>query len=289
MRLFPLRACQHGKSVLPHSLLHMRGWILSASDGIWNMLFSTYSHTSYRVRFNGCLMLFSTDFHTLKRVRSNGCLSLVVAQASTICLNCLHRSPNCSLSLSIMCAAVSEEAASDIPRGRAAAHHVLGSCAILERRSARRAGPNAAGVLVNFSKHTFYTRFHFSLCQRNYEQVRLVHLIVIAVPVPQIQEHIVDVIKVIPEEWMSKQIVQQIVDVPASKILVEIVDPVAYRREATAPVEVQFPAPQIQEKIVEVIRVILQEQCQRMRFFTFERRVVQQLLTGVFLGVVVRL
>ena len=40
------------------------------------------------------------------------------------------------------------------------------------------------------------------------------HLIVIAVPVPQIQEQIVDVIKVIPEEWMSKQIVQQIADVP---------------------------------------------------------------------------
>ena len=48
--------------------------------------------------------------------------------------------------------------------------------------------------------------------------------------------------------------------------------------------DVHFPVPQIQEKIVEVIRVILQEQCQRMRLFTFERRVVQQLLTGVFLG-----
>ena len=80
-------------------------------------------------------------------------------------------------------------------------------------RSARRAGPNAAGVLVNLSKHTFYTRFHFSLCQRNYEQVRLVHLTVIAFPVPQILEQSVEVIKVIPEEWMSKRIVQQIVDV----------------------------------------------------------------------------
>ena len=45
----------------------------------------------------------------------NGCLSLVVAQASAICPNCLRRSPNCPLSLLIMCAAVSEEAAaSDI-------------------------------------------------------------------------------------------------------------------------------------------------------------------------------
>ena len=58
-------------------------------------------------------------------------------------------------------------------------------------------------------------------------------LIVIAVP------QIIDVIKVIPEEWMSKQIVQQIVDVPVSKILVEIVEPVAYRRQATARVDVR--------------------------------------------------
>ena len=66
-----------------------------------------------------------------------------------------------------------------------------------------------------------------SLCQRNCEQVRLVHLIVIAVPVPQIREQIVDMIKVIPEEWMSKRIVQQIVDVPVPQILEEIVALVA--------------------------------------------------------------
>ena len=109
-------------------------------------------------------------------------------------------------------------------------------------------------VCLSTSPNTHSTHvFHFSLCQRNYEHVRLVHLIVIAVPVPQIQEHIVDVIKVIPEEWMSKRIVQQIVDVPASKILVEILELVAYRRQATARVDVHFPVPQIQEKIVEVI------------------------------------
>ena len=89
------------------------------------------------------------------------------------------------------------------------------------------------------------------------------HLIVIAVPVPQIREQIIDVIKV---------------DVPVSKILVEIVDPVAYRRQAkarvdvhfpvayrrqaTARVDVHFPVPRILEQIVEVILVILQEQCQ---------------------------
>ena len=71
-------------------------------------------------------------------------------------------------------------------------------------------GRTLQGVLVILSKHTFYIRFHLSLCQRNYEQVRLVHLIVIAVPAPQIQEQIVDVIKVIPEEWMSKRTVRQI-------------------------------------------------------------------------------
>ena len=52
--------------------------------------------------------------HEKKKVRSNGCLSLVVAHASATCFDCLHRSPNCLLSLLIMCAAVSEEAASDI-------------------------------------------------------------------------------------------------------------------------------------------------------------------------------
>ena len=111
-------------------------------------------------------------------------------------------------------------------------------------RSARRAGPNAAGVLVILSKHTFYKRFHSSLCQRNYEQVRLVHLIVIAVPVPQIQEQIVDVIKVIPEEWMSKRTVQQIVAVPVPQIPEQIVEVIwggcgsLAKARATAPVDV---------------------------------------------------
>ena len=65
----------------PHQHTHTRGWILSANDGIWNMLFSTYSHT-------------------FKRVRSNGCLSPVVAVASAICSDCLHRSPNSPFALS---------------------------------------------------------------------------------------------------------------------------------------------------------------------------------------------
>ena len=51
-------------------------------------------------------------------------------------------------------------------------------------------------------------------------------------------------------------------DVPVSKILVEIVEPVAYRRQATARVDVHFLVLQILEQSVEVIEVILQEQCQ---------------------------
>ena len=60
--------------------------------------------------------------------------------------------------------------------------------------------------------------------------MRLVHLTVLAVPVPQIREQIVDVIKVIPEEWMSKRIVQQIVDVPVPQILEEIVESIPQLR-----------------------------------------------------------
>ena len=48
--------------------------------------------------------------------------------------------------------------------------------------------------------------------------------------VPQIREQIIDVIKVIPEEWMSKRIVQQIVDELVPQIPKQIVEVVAYRR-----------------------------------------------------------
>ena len=44
------------------------------------------------------------------------------------------------------------------------------------------------------------------------------------VPVPQIREQSVEVIKVVPEEWMSKRIVQQIVDVPVPQIPKQIVE-----------------------------------------------------------------
>ena len=56
------------------------------------------------------------------------------------------------------------------------------------------------------------------------------------------------------------QVGKQIVAVPVPKILVGIVVPVAYRRQATARVDVHFPVPQIQEQNVEVIKEIPQEQ-----------------------------
>ena len=90
----------HARVGVPQAAPHVRSVILSASDGIWNMLFSTYSHTKKTGKIKFLLQ---------------SSLSLVVAQASAICLNFLYRLPNCLLSVLIMCAAVSEEAmASDI-------------------------------------------------------------------------------------------------------------------------------------------------------------------------------
>ena len=107
---------------------------------------------------------------------------------------------------------------------------------------------------------------------------------------------ILDGVQHVPRERVQNLVGKQIVDVPVSKILVESVEPVAHRRQATARVDVHFPAPQILEQSVEVvsalseiekvIEVILQEQCVSMNAsFHFQRRVVvQQLLTGVFGG-----
>ena len=62
---FLLIACGKGavggtfRTCCPSANPHTRGLIPSASDGIWNMLFSTCSHTSrwVRFRFGGCLSL----------------------------------------------------------------------------------------------------------------------------------------------------------------------------------------------------------------------------------------
>ena len=117
-------------------------------------------------------------------------------------------------------------------------------------RNARRAGPNAAGVLVILSKHTIYIRFHLSLRQRNYEQVRLVHLIVVAVPLPQIQEQIVEVIKVIPQERIQQRTLEETV-----KVLVL----------------------QIQEQIVAVVKALFQ--CRTRFVFLSHSRSAHQIMT----------
>ena len=71
-------------------------------------------------------------------------LSLVVTQASAICSNCLHRLPNCLLSVMIMCTTVSEEAAaSDIlvgaqPRIRCWARTRSSSSELVDTATARR-------------------------------------------------------------------------------------------------------------------------------------------------------
>ena len=54
--------------------------------------------------------------------------------------------------------------------------------------------------------------------------VRVQKTQIVDVPLPRIHEQIVDVIKVIPEEWMSKRSVQQIVDVPVPQIPKQIVE-----------------------------------------------------------------
>ena len=71
-------------------------------------------------------------------------VSLVVAQTSAICSNCLHRLPNCLLSVMIMCTAVSEEAAaSDIlvgaqPRIRCWTRARSSSSELVDTATARR-------------------------------------------------------------------------------------------------------------------------------------------------------
>ena len=55
----------------------------------------------------------------------------------------------------------------------------------------------------------------------------MVHLIVTDVPVPQVVEEILEVIKVIPQERVSERVVEQIVDVPVLRFVEEIVEIVA--------------------------------------------------------------
>ena len=80
--------------------------------------------------------------------------------------------------------------------------------------------------------------------------------LIVDVPVPRIYEQILDVIKVIvdvPVPHIPKQIVEVILGV--------VVRLQRHERQHG------WTCPQSPEQIVEVIKVILQEQCQRMRFF----------------------
>ena len=72
-----------------------------------------------------------------------------------------------------------------------------------------------------FSIHRRLGRTLFQCCV---DQVRLVHLIFQTL---------------VPRERVQTLVGKQIVDVPVSKILLEIVEPVAYRRQATARVDVR--------------------------------------------------
>ena len=76
--------------------------------------------------------------------------------------------------------------------------------------------PHVLSLHEAFSIHTL-----FQCCV---DQVRLVHLIFQTL---------------VPRERVQTLVGKQIVDVPVSKILVQIVEPVAYRRQATARVDVR--------------------------------------------------
>ena len=83
--------------------------------------------------------------------------------------------------------------------------------------------------------------------------------LIVNVPVQQILEQSVEVIKVIPEEWMS----QQIVDVPVPHIPKQIVEVILGFVVRLQRHERQhgWTCPHSPDQNVEVILVILQEQC----------------------------
>ena len=66
---------------------------------------------------------------------------------------------------------------------------------------------------------------------------------------------------------MSKRIVQQIVDVPVPQIPKQIVEVILGGSLAKGRATARVTCPQPPKQNVDVIKVILQEQCQRMRFF----------------------
>ena len=127
-----LTACGKGavgctrRACCPTAHAHTRGLILSASDGIRNM-FSTHSHTSH---------LLHCCFHCGLRLGNcllcHGSGEVIVV---TLFLNSLT-----------MCAAVSEEAASDILVGAQPRIRCWTSCAIFEQRIGRHSHSTTASA-----------------------------------------------------------------------------------------------------------------------------------------------
>ena len=87
-----------------------------------------------------------------------------------------------------------------------------------------------------------------------------------SVPVPQIQEQIVEVIKAIPQEQMSKRIVEQIVDVPVPQIMEETVEaaksiPQEGVQQRALEETVNVPTPQILVPFVAVVNALFWAPC----------------------------
>ena len=84
------------------------------------------------------------------------------------------------------------------------------------------------------------------------------------VPVPQIQEQILEVANVFPPELISERIIEQVHDVPVPLIQEQILEVAEISPRRRIPERIvehtsDVPAPQIREQIVEVVKNIPQE------------------------------
>ena len=82
---------------------------------------------------------------------------------------------------------------------------------------------------------------------------------------------------------------KQMMDVPVSKILVEIVELVAYRRRATARVDVHFLVPQILEQIVDVPVPQIMEETVEVAKLNPQERIQQRTLEETVNGPVLQI
>ena len=140
--------CTQKACAAPQSTPHTQGLILSASDGIWNMLFSTYSHTSRWVTARGhfrhtceCSLSRSTfciDAFTVFFGWVTVCCAMVQAKCLHLIVSLFHNS--------LTMGTAAEVVASDILVGRAATHQVLGSFTIIEQRIGRHSHSTTAAA-----------------------------------------------------------------------------------------------------------------------------------------------